>query len=105
MCYVCREGLGVQNYNHFCQHFRDRPGSRCSVCDKCDLYRVEDEDIVVKRAKEQAEREWWEKQGNSAGEGMKKGAGQELKGFSDGSILSRRWNPDSWLEKILESVV
>ncbi|QRD06843.1 hypothetical protein JI435_127420, partial [Parastagonospora nodorum SN15] len=63
MCYVCREGLADQGYSHFCQHFRDRPGAECAECRKCDLYRVEDEERVVGRAKERAEREWWESQG------------------------------------------
>ncbi|MCJ1364811.1 hypothetical protein MMC16_003928 [Acarospora aff. strigata] len=50
------EGEG-EGYRHFCQHFRVN-GGRCSQCDKCDLYKAEDEDVLVKRAGERAEREW-----------------------------------------------
>lgn len=69
MCYICRQGLKVEGYQHFCGHFRERPGQPCGECNKCDLYRVEDEERVVKRAKERAEAEWWEQQGEGAREG------------------------------------
>ncbi|KAF2201071.1 hypothetical protein GQ43DRAFT_48260 [Delitschia confertaspora ATCC 74209] len=92
MCYICRENLSREGYHHFCQHFREHPGQPCPTCDKCDLYRVEDEEIVVKRAKERAEKEWWEKQGVAA-EGMKDGAGMGLKGW------------ETWLEKALDMVI
>lgn len=110
MCYVCREGLAKEGYNHFCQHFRERPGSKCSECDKCDLYRVEDEEIVVKRARERAESEWWEKQGVNAGgkEGLKLGVGKELKGWETDSRKGR-WeiwrNWEGWLERVLDTLV
>ena len=65
MCYVCRQGLGSngpggepgEGYRHFCQHFRPR-GGKCGDCDKCDLYKSENEDEIVKRAGELAERDW-----------------------------------------------
>ncbi|KAH5061153.1 hypothetical protein HBH96_073830 [Parastagonospora nodorum] len=91
MCYVCREGLADQGYSHFCQHFRDRPGAECAECRKCDLYRVEDEERVVGRAKERAEREWWESQG----EGKKEGLEKEVRGKGS-------W--DAWVGDVLESV-
>jgi hypothetical protein len=34
-------------------------------CSKCDLYRCEDDEVVVKKAKEEAERQWMEKEGTS----------------------------------------
>ena len=34
----------------------------CGECERCDLYRLEDEEIVVRRAGERAEREWWERE-------------------------------------------
>jgi hypothetical protein len=49
-------------YNHFCQHFRPY-GGPCNECDKCDLYKGEDEDEIVKRAGERAERDWRLRQG------------------------------------------
>ncbi|KAL8824549.1 MAG: hypothetical protein Q9191_004974 [Dirinaria sp. TL-2023a] len=75
MCYICRQGLlakgaaaagpeGVRGvYEHFCQHFRPAGGGRCAQCEKCDLYKSEDEEGVVKRAGELAEREWREREG------------------------------------------
>ncbi|PGH15043.1 hypothetical protein AJ80_05668 [Polytolypa hystricis UAMH7299] len=47
-----------EGYKHFCEHFRVNPGSRCSECNKCELYRAEDEEAIARRAGEKAEREW-----------------------------------------------
>lgn len=52
-----------EGYKHFCEHFRINPGSRCTECNKCDLYMAEDEEIVAQRAGEKAEREWRLRQG------------------------------------------
>jgi hypothetical protein len=106
MCYVCREGLKNQDYAHFCQHFRERPGVKCGECDKCDLYKVEDEEKVLKRAKEAAEKEWWDAQGDgakvlqdgSARRDVVRGLGGETK-----KSWLRGW--DTWLEKGLEAVI
>lgn len=92
MCYVCRENLGNEGYSHFCQHFRERPGQPCSICEKCDLYRVEDEDKVIKRAREQAEKEWLEQQGTSA-EVLKGSLGTKVKAW------------EVWLEMVLDLVL
>ena len=54
-----------EGYRHFCQHFRPA-GGRCNECEKCDLYRAEDEDEIVKRAGERAEREWWRREGGKS---------------------------------------
>lgn len=108
MCYVCRQGLAKQGYHHFCQHFRARPGSRCTECDKCDLYRTEDEDVVVKRAKAAAEKEWWEKQGGNNKETLQKGVSGELDRWRDKEkvkIVAKRWNWDAWLEALLEFII
>ncbi|KAF1353858.1 hypothetical protein BDV97DRAFT_290514 [Delphinella strobiligena] len=70
MCYVCRQEIGFrEGYSHFCQHFRERPGTRCRECDKCDLYVAEDEDGVIKRAAQLAEKEWIEREASKAGTG------------------------------------
>lgn len=58
MCYVCRSEIGINGYRHFCEHFRPLGQGPCSQCDKCDLYRCEDEDVAVKRAAQLAEKEW-----------------------------------------------
>lgn len=55
------------DYRHFCEHFRANPGSRCNECSKCDLYQAEDEDAIVRRAGERAEREWRARQGITGG--------------------------------------
>lgn len=72
MCYLCRKNIGktgnndgAEGYRHFCEHFRPVPGQKCTQCDKCDLYKNEEEDVLVKRAGEDAEREWREKQGQN----------------------------------------
>ncbi|EWC47203.1 hypothetical protein DRE_03322 [Drechslerella stenobrocha 248] len=49
------KGVG---YKHFCQHFRQVPGTACTQCDKCDLYVQENESLVLKVAGEQAQAEW-----------------------------------------------
>ncbi|KAL1296959.1 hypothetical protein AAFC00_004560 [Neodothiora populina] len=61
MCYICRcEISHREGYSHFCQHFRDRPGTRCQECDKCDLYVAENEDDILKSAAKEAEIKWLE---------------------------------------------
>ena len=106
MCYVCREGLAGVGYQHFCQHFRAVPGSKCTECDKCDLYRVEDEETVVSRAKERAEKEWWERQGNGSQEGLKERAGRQRVGSQSGKWRWIRWSDVAGsMEEFVESVV
>lgn len=101
MCYVCRQGLAEEGYHHFCQHFRERPGETCKECSKCDLYRVEDEEWVVKRARASAEAEWWESQGEGAQKGLKTEIG---KGKRSGGLLAtgkKDWA--AWTEGVLET--
>ncbi|PGH06792.1 hypothetical protein AJ79_06433 [Helicocarpus griseus UAMH5409] len=52
-----------EGYKHFCEHFRVNPGSRCTECNKCDLYLAEDDEAVARRAGERAERQWRIRQG------------------------------------------
>ncbi|KNG52026.1 hypothetical protein DDE82_008654 [Stemphylium lycopersici] len=105
MCYVCRQGLAVEGYQHFCGHFRERPGQPCDECNKCDLYRVEDEDRVVKRAKDAAEAEWWAAQGESAKEGLQKEVGKDEGLVGKGVLGMKRGNWEAWIETVLESVL
>lgn len=72
MCYVCRKDIGKEGYMHFCQHFRPDGGS-CADCERCDLYRVEDEEIVMERAREQAIKEWKERERLVQGDAQKGG--------------------------------
>lgn len=73
MCYLCRQSLGRfsggEAYVHFCQHFRPA-GGRCEACDKCDLYQADDEETLVNKAGEKAEKEWRKRGGMDAMEGM-----------------------------------
>ncbi|KAK9469241.1 hypothetical protein V1512DRAFT_255801 [Lipomyces arxii] len=58
MCYVCRKDIRQEGYQHFCDHFRPIPGRVCTECDKCDLYKVEDEAVSIERAAKDAEKEY-----------------------------------------------
>ncbi|KAJ3068971.1 hypothetical protein HDU98_007932 [Podochytrium sp. JEL0797] len=67
MCYVCRQNIGTEGYQHFCQHFRLVPGTACSECQKCDLYMVQEDEGVLERVGLEAEREWRERHPMAAG--------------------------------------
>jgi hypothetical protein len=49
---------------------------KCTECDKCDLYRGEDEDEAVRRAGEEAERAWREKEGMVGVKGLEGAVGK-----------------------------
>ncbi|KAL8734105.1 MAG: hypothetical protein Q9181_003314 [Wetmoreana brouardii] len=93
MCYVCRQALGPseggEGYAHFCQHFR-LYGGRCEECEKCDLYRDEDKDEVVRTAGMEAEREWREKQELKTGT---QGTGSEKQ---DGGVADTKRKREEW---------
>jgi hypothetical protein len=94
MCYVCRKDIGNgEGYRHFCEHFRPNGGRGCTECSKCDLYRCEDDEVVVKKAKEEAERQWMEKEGTSLGgdEKIRKALEEKLKNGGDASWWDSRW--------------
>lgn len=67
MCYVCRADIGSAGYTHFCQHFRQDPGTACTECDACNLYVAEDEAGAIRRAAEAAEREYLRRWGRAGG--------------------------------------
>lgn len=100
MCYVCRQGLGKgeggEGYRHFCQHFRPL-GGKCSECDKCDLYRSEDEDRIVKAAGEEAEREWRKRTGMVGVEGLKGGSEDGKEGWWETKRTFQGWF-DVWVQ-------
>ncbi|RIB02557.1 hypothetical protein C2G38_2049976 [Gigaspora rosea] len=58
MCYLCRKDLRQESYAHFCDHFRPIPGQKCKKCTKCDLYKTEDEEKVIKEAAAKARAEF-----------------------------------------------
>ena len=132
MCYICRQGLGRkavagggrvgmelvrgadgdgggggvqpeegEGYRHFCQHFRPL-GGRCRECERCDLYRGEDEDEIVRRAGERAEREWR----------VREGVGEEVVGFAGRGGVgvgrgrgSMRWGVQEGVDWVVEALV
>jgi len=61
MCYLCRHDLTSIGYSHFCPHFRITPAQDCEECDKCFLYRNENEDEVARIAGRRAAEEWDER--------------------------------------------
>ncbi|KAF4624861.1 hypothetical protein G7Y89_g13305 [Cudoniella acicularis] len=99
MCYVCRKDIGSgEGYRHFCEHFRPNGGRGCTECTKCDLYRCEDDEVVVKKAKEDAERQWMEKEGTDLGDDEKIRKVLEERWKKDGDVSwwqARRWHWDS----------
>lgn len=105
MCYVCRQGLANEGYSHFCGHFREQPGQSCTECNKCDLYRVEDEERVVKRAKERAEAEWWEQQGDTAKEGLEKEVYKDGWRSASGVSGTQTGSWEAWIESVLLSIL
>lgn len=115
MCYVCRKDIGNgEGYRHFCEHFRPNGGRGCTECSKCDLYRCEDDEVVVKKAKEEAERQWMEKEGNILGgdEKIRKVLEEKWKSDADASWWDARWlmqwkvpNWEQIFDSLIESVV
>jgi len=112
MCYVCRKDIGNgEGYRHFCEHFRPNGGRGCKECTKCDLYRCEDDEVVVKKAKEDAERKWLEKEGTDLGEDkIKRVLSEKLK--SNGELswwpFRQQWETINWerlFDGIVESIV
>ncbi|KAI9032134.1 hypothetical protein DFJ74DRAFT_763876 [Hyaloraphidium curvatum] len=57
LCYVCRKEIGQEGYGHFCQHFRPLPGP-CGECNRCDLYKVEEDSRAVREAGRRARERW-----------------------------------------------
>ena len=114
MCYVCRNEIGKEGYSHFCQHFREQRG-RCRECDRCDLYAVEDEEAVTRRAAERAEREWSEAEGAKASGTPGAGAGDldawgRKLGLVKEEVLSGMrqedwWSFDGVLDVLLEALL
>jgi hypothetical protein len=109
MCYVCRKDIGNgEGYRHFCEHFRPNGGRGCTECSKCDLYRCEDDEVVVKKAKEDAERQWMEKEGTDIGdEKVRKVLEEKLHIGGEASFWKGRWR--QWeipkLEQLFDALV
>jgi hypothetical protein len=120
MCYLCRTALGppsfiqyprlrqqaenTEGYRHFCEHFRLNPGKPCMECRKCDLYKSEDEDAIVKRAGEVAEQEWRVKEGMIGVEGLGEMPGSDNKGWAR-TALSGEWTLQGVLDWVVGQLV
>lgn len=114
MCYLCRKNIGKagsnteggEGYRHFCEHFRPTPGQKCQDCDKCDLYRAEDEDAEVKRAGEAAERMWREREGMVGVKGLEDAVGNVA---GEDNIFNRlkdgRWSVQDVADRAVELFV
>ena len=104
MCYVCRHEIGArEGYAHFCQHFRARPGTRCDECDRCDLYRDDDDEAVILRAAKSAEREWLATHAVEAGQGRERLDGVVREVVQGKSRPGNEW--DRVVQAFLEAVV
>lgn len=79
-----------EGYRHFCEHFRVNPGSRCTACNKCELYQDEDEEAVARRAGEKAECEWRIRHQIAGGTDGGAGAGARIPAVNVNRDLSMR---------------
>jgi len=90
-------------YDHFCQHFRVM-GGKCTQCDKCDLYREEDEKEILKVARERAEKEWREGEGKDVT--VKLDAVETLvRPRSGWSMLADPKCWEMWIDRAVERIV
>jgi hypothetical protein len=48
----------IESYAHFCDHFRERPGTNCTRCKKCDLYKTAPDDEAVQAAATKAKSQY-----------------------------------------------
>ncbi|RKF79445.1 E3 ubiquitin-protein ligase [Golovinomyces cichoracearum] len=96
MCYICRKNIGIgEGYRHFCEHFRPNGGKSCTECTKCDLYRCEDDEIVLRKAKQEAEQLWMKREESllSCDENFRKVLEARLKKESETFLPeSRQWS-------------
>ena len=104
MCYICRSEITAkEGYGHFCQHFRVN-GGRCGECERCDLYGDEDEQVVIRRAGEEAERAWREREEKSGKGG--EGDRRQTQLMIDALVGEgkREWW-EEWLDGVLDVLV
>jgi hypothetical protein len=106
-----RDGEPQGGYRHFCDHFRLTPGTPCSECEKCDLYRAEDEEVVVRRAGERAEALWKVRNGveidgmGGMGDLRRRAGVGKLDGREGLWWLARRWWRASSAQALMDWVV
>lgn len=110
MCYVCRKDIGQagEGYRHFCEHFRPNGGRGCTECEKCDLYRIENDEAVVLKAKEEAEVKWMQDQNGEGDEKLKKELVDRYDESHGGRIIGlwkKRPSPEQILDAAVEFVI
>ncbi|KAH0608545.1 uncharacterized protein H6S33_001679 [Morchella sextelata] len=117
MCYVCRADIGAAGYTHFCQHFRQDPGTACGECDACNLYVAEDEAGAIRRAAEAAEREYlrrWGRRGADSGWVYRRAemggsvlGSEVMAGVKEVEEEGGGWGDvlDGWVGRVLEGVL
>jgi hypothetical protein len=120
MCYLCRKALGPpangarrggtgeeeeEGYRHFCEHFRVNPGKPCTECRKCDLYRAENEDEVVRRAGEEAERQWRIKEGMVGMDGLETYGAQGQSSSILEDLLMERWTLQKAVDWVVSKII
>ncbi|KAI6244722.1 hypothetical protein HI914_07051 [Erysiphe necator] len=114
MCYICRKDIGNgEGYRHFCEHFRPTGGKSCTECMKCDLYRCEEDEVVARKAKREAEKQWMKKEERllNCDEKLRRILEQKWKQVGDTSSLeNKRWNwkfpkKEFILDMIVESII
>lgn len=97
ICYICRQALGPISggaaYTHFCQHFRPA-GGKCGSCNRCDLYQADDEEMLIRKAGETAEKEWREREGIFGG----KSIGRASEATPEIKQWLRFWRVQKWLD-------
>ncbi|CAD6501289.1 BgTH12-01541 [Blumeria graminis f. sp. triticale] len=113
MCYVCRKEISKgEGYRHFCEHFRPKGNQECGECLKCDLYRCEDDELVVKKAKQKAETRWMEKEGSRLGSNKATRKMLEEKWKRDGEVSPftsrlrawQKWRIPDW-QQVTDTLV
>ena len=58
VCYTCGKDITQEGYQHFCNHFRVVPGSKCGECDDCELYDRYSQQELATQAGILAEENW-----------------------------------------------
>ncbi|KAF8243320.1 hypothetical protein K440DRAFT_664172 [Wilcoxina mikolae CBS 423.85] len=86
-------------YKHFCQHFRQVPGTPCSECDACGLYVNEDEAMAIRHAALAAEEEYWKRHGKPEGWTWRGVGGPVVK------EVGERWGVRERMEAMLDGAL
>jgi hypothetical protein len=98
--YICRADIRDSGYKHFCQHFRQTPGTPCNDCELCDLYANEDEAAAIRRAAKSAEEEYWQRHNKPKGWSWERVKGPVASEVLHGRVINRGLG--EWVDMVLE---